>query len=108
MRNKFEYQIIKQVENMDDSSFIKFENGRYKYKNWIIDYQYDEPLYEDSITDEDDFEPFMCEGYTRVLISNENEKYDYVPNVCYVNFKKDIEKYKDLIIKCIDNYISND
>ena len=82
MRNKFEYQIIKQVENMDDSSFIKFENGRYKYKNWIIDYQY--------------------------LISNENEKYDYVPNVCYVNFKKDIEKYKDLIIKCIDNYISND
>lgn len=93
---------------MDDSSFIKINNRSYKYKNWIIDYQYDEPWHEDKITDENDFEPFMCEGYTRMLISKGNEKYDYVPNVCYVNFKKDIEKYKDLIIMLIDNYISND
>lgn len=105
MRSKFEYQLIKQIENMDDSSFIKLDNGTYKYKNWIIDYQYSEPYHENDITDEEDFEPYMDEGYTRIL---GNEKYDYVPNVCYVNFKKDIEKYKDLIIKHIDNYISND
>lgn len=56
------------------------------------------------------FEPFMCEGYTRMLMNNETgeEKYDYVPNVCYVEYKKDIQKYKDLIIKCIDNYVSNE
>ena len=80
----------------------------WKYGKWIIDSQYNEPYHENSITDEEDFEDslYMDEGYTRII--GNGEKYDYKPNVCYVDFKKDIEKYKDLIIKHIDNYISDD
>jgi hypothetical protein len=85
------------------------EFKKWKYGKWIIDFQYSDEDVQDEITSEEDFEDslFMDEGYTRYIFKEGDEKYDYVPNVCYVNFKKDIEKYKDLIIKCIDNY-SND
>lgn len=42
MRTKTDYQIIKQVESMDDTSFIKLNDRLYKYRNWIIDYKWDD------------------------------------------------------------------
>ena len=87
----------------------KYKNKFYCYKGIIIDYKFDD-IDETSekkqgfLSDprDDTFEPFLNTGYIRKLGEGSRAKYDYMPDVLLVEYEKDIEKYKDDIIKYID------
>lgn len=61
-----------------------------------IDYNYDVP---DATNDV--FDPYFDEGYVRMV----GDKIDYIRPHIVLDFKNDVQKYKDEIIKFIDNKI---
>lgn len=100
------YEQYKQaIENEPkDKEFIKFNKRCFIYRGVIIDYNYslsqeEIPEYEEK----PDFEELFNEGYVRMV----GNKIDYVrPHITF-SYDYQIEKYKDDIIKFIDNKISH-
>ena len=86
----------------------KYKNKFYCYKGIIIDYKFEGDETSEKkqgfLSDprDDTFEPFLNTGYIRKLGEGSRAKYDYMPDVLLVEYEKDIEKYKDDIIKYID------
>lgn len=81
----------------NDKEFKKF-NSINIYRGILIDYNYDV-----SDAESDEFDPYFDEGYVRMV----GNKIDYIRPHVVLTFKNDIEKYKDDIIKYIDNKIES-
>ena len=79
----------------------KYKNKFYVYKGIIIDSKWHDEDLKDEISD--DFDPFYNKGYTRQLGKGSDATYDYVPDFILLNYEKDIENFKDDIIKYIDD-----
>lgn len=82
------------VNEPNDKEFKPFNSRVYIYRGVLVDYNYDVP---DAITDV--FEPYFDEGYVRMV----GDKIDYIRPHITLDFKNDVQKYKDDIIKYIDS-----
>lgn len=89
-----EYKEIVEFE-LNDKSFRTCGNN-YLYKSFIIAYNHDLP---DCVSDK--FDPMYQKGYVRRI----GNKIDYFRGVLTFDYKNDIQKYKDVIIKYIDRKI---
>lgn len=92
------YEQYKQdIENEPkDKEFKKFNERCFIYRGILIDYNFEE--YES-----DEFDPYFDEGYVRMV----GNKIDYIRPHVVLDFKNDIEKYKDEIIKYIDSIVDS-
>lgn len=81
----------------NDKEFKKF-NSIFIYRGILIDYNYDVPDAES-----DEFDPYFDEGYVRMV----GNKIDYIRPHVVLDYKNDIEKYKDDIINFIDSKIDS-
>ena len=90
-----EYENIIKTEP-NDKEFKLFNHRVYIYRGILIDYNYDVP---DATNDV--FEPYFNEGYVRMV----GDKIDYIRPHVVLDFKNDVQKYKDDIIKYIDSKI---
>lgn len=88
-----EYENIIKTEP-NDKEFKLFNHRVYIYRGILIDYNYDVP---DATNDV--FEPYFDEGYVRMV----GDKIDYIRPHVVLDFKNDVQKYKDDIIKFIDS-----
>lgn len=97
-------EYIKELEQCEDFKNLKKYKGKfYVYKGVIIDCKWlDEDLKDETSKN---FEPYYNKGYTRIIGDGLDVKYDYVPDFLWLDFEKDIEKYKSDIIKYIDKII---
>ena len=86
--------IVKTEPN--DKEFKKFNKRVYIYRGVLVDYNYDV-----SDATNDIFDPYFDEGYVRMV----GDKIDYIRPHIVLDFKNDVQKYKDEIIKYIDNKI---
>lgn len=94
------YEQYKQaIENESkDKEFKKFNSRIYIYRGILIDYNYDVPDAE-----ADEFDPYFDEGYVRMV----GNKIDYIRPHVVLDFKNDIEKYKNDIIDFINDKIES-
>ena len=90
-----EYENIIKTEP-NDKEFKLFNHRVYIYRGVLVDYNYDVP---DATNDV--FEPYFDEGYVRMV----GDKIDYIRPHVVLDFKNDVQKYKDDIIKYIDSKI---
>lgn len=88
-----EYKNIIKTEP-SDKEFKLFNHRVYVYRGVLVDYNYDVP---DATNDV--FEPYFDEGYVRMV----GDKIDYIRPHIVLDFKNDVQKYKDEIIKFIDS-----
>jgi hypothetical protein len=93
-----EYKNIVKTEP-NDKEFKPFNHRVYIYRGILIDYNYDVP----DVT-HDTFEPYFDEGYVRMV----GDKIDYIRPHVVLDFKNDVQKYKDEIIKFIDSKRDSD
>lgn len=93
-----EYENIIKTEP-NDKEFKQFNHRVYIYRGILIDYNYDV-----SDATNDIFDPYFDEGYVRMV----GDKIDYIRPHVVLDFKNDVQKYKDEIIKYIDNKIDCD
>ena len=89
-----EYKEIREFE-LNDKTFRPLSGG-YLYKGFIINYNHDLP---DCVSDK--FDPMYYKGYVRRI----GDKIDYFRNTLIFDYKNDVQKYKDDIIKFIDKKI---
>lgn len=90
-----EYENIIKTEP-NDKEFKQFNHRVYIYRGILIDYNYDV-----SDATNDIFDPYFDEGYVRMV----GDKIDYIRPHVVLDFKNDVQKYKDEIIKYIDSKI---
>ena len=90
-----EYKNIVKTEP-NDKEFKPFNHRVYIYRGVLVDYNYD-------VLDatNDVFDPYFDEGYVRMV----GNKIDYIRPHVVLDFKNDVQKYKDEIIKFIDDKI---